>query len=40
MVVLGKRGRSRAEDLLLGSVTRQVLAEGSTDVMVSAAHGG
>ncbi len=38
LVVLGKHGQSAAEDLLLGSVTRQVLAEGSTDVLVSTGH--
>ena len=27
-----------AEDLLLGSVSKHVLAEGSTDVLVSTAH--
>ena len=35
LVVLGKHGRSFTEDLLLGSVTRHVLAEGSRDVLVS-----
>lgn len=34
LVVLGKQGRSAAEDLLLGSVTRHVLAEGSADLLV------
>ncbi|MDH6590497.1 nucleotide-binding universal stress UspA family protein [Variovorax sp. TBS-050B] len=38
LVVLGKHGRSAAEDLLLGSVTRHVLAEGSADVLVSTRH--
>ncbi len=35
LVVLGKHGQSAAEDLLLGSVTKHVLAEGSTDLLVS-----
>ena len=35
LVVLGKHGRSATEDLLLGSVTQLVLAEGSADVLVS-----
>lgn len=38
LVVLGKHGRSATEDLLLGSVSKHVLAEGSTDVLVSTAH--
>jgi nucleotide-binding universal stress UspA family protein len=38
LVVLGKHGRSAAEDLLLGSVTKHVLAEGSADVLVSTRH--
>lgn len=38
LVVLGKHGQSAAEDLLLGSVTQHVLAEGSTDVAVSTRH--
>jgi nucleotide-binding universal stress UspA family protein len=38
LVVLGKHGQSATEDLLLGSVTKHVLAEGSTDVLVSTAH--
>lgn len=37
LVVLGKHGRSATEDLLLGSVTQHVLAEGSADVLVSTA---
>jgi nucleotide-binding universal stress UspA family protein len=37
LVVLGKQGRSAAEDLLLGSVTRHVLAEGSADLLVCTA---
>ena len=35
LVVLGKHGQSAAVDLLLGSVTKHVLAEGSADVLVS-----
>lgn len=38
LVVLGKHGQSVTEDLLLGSVTQRVLAEGDTDVLVSTAH--
>lgn len=38
LVVLGKHGRSATEDMLLGSVSKHVLAEGSTDVLVSTAH--
>jgi nucleotide-binding universal stress UspA family protein len=38
LVVLGKHGQSAAEDLLLGSVTKHVLAECSVDVLVSTAH--
>jgi nucleotide-binding universal stress UspA family protein len=36
--VLGKHGQSATADLLLGSVTKHVLAEGSADVLVSTAH--
>ncbi|WP_418318798.1 universal stress protein [Piscinibacter sakaiensis] len=38
LVVLGKHGQSVAEDLLLGSVSLHVLAEGKIDVLVSTAH--
>ena len=38
LVVLGKHGQSASEDLLLGSVSKHVLAEGSTDVLVSTAR--
>lgn len=34
LVVVGKHGQSAAEDLLLGSVTKHLLAEGSVDVLV------
>lgn len=37
LVVLGKHGQSAAEELLLGSVTKSVLAESSSDVLVSMA---
>jgi nucleotide-binding universal stress UspA family protein len=35
LVVIGKHGRSAAEEFLLGSVTKHVLAEGAGDVLVS-----
>lgn len=35
LVVIGKRGRSATEDLLLGSVTRHVLADATCDVLVA-----
>ncbi len=38
LVVLGKHGVSAAVDLLLGSTTKHVLAEGQADVLVSTAH--
>ncbi|WP_332743276.1 universal stress protein [Hydrogenophaga sp.] len=38
LVVLGKHGRSAVDDMLLGSVSKHVLAEGSTDVLVSTAR--
>ena len=38
--VLGKHGQTATEDLLLGSVTKHMLAEGSADVLVSIASGG
>ena len=38
LVVLGKHGQTATEDLLLGSVTNHVLAEGSADVLVSTAR--
>lgn len=40
LVVLGKHGRSVTEDLLLGSTTKHVLAEGRCDVLVSTLHAG
>lgn len=41
LIVIGKHGTSAAEDLLLGSVTKHVVAEAPCDVLVSpaAAHG-
>ncbi len=36
LIVIGKHGRSAVEDLLLGSTTNMVIAEGSADVLVSA----
>ena len=38
LTVLGKHGRPVTADLLLGSVTKHVLAEGSADVLVSTAR--
>jgi nucleotide-binding universal stress UspA family protein len=38
LVVLGKHGQTATEDLLLGSVTKHLLAEGSADVLVSTAR--
>lgn len=35
LVVIGKHGQSAAEDLLLGSTTKHLLAEGQADVLVS-----
>lgn len=35
LIVMGKNGESMLEDLLLGSVTRHVLAESQSDVLVS-----
>ena len=35
LVVVGKHGQSAAEDLLLGSVTKHLLAEGQADVLVA-----
>ena len=40
LVVLGKHGVAASVDLLLGSVTKHVLAEGGADVLVSTMHGG
>jgi nucleotide-binding universal stress UspA family protein len=35
--VVGKRGKGVVEELLLGSVTKHVLAESSGDVLVASA---
>ena len=35
LVVLGKHGKSAGEELLLGSVTKHVLAEGARDVLIA-----
>lgn len=37
LIVMGKHGESALEELLLGSVTKRVLAESQCDVLVSAA---
>ena len=39
LIVIGKHGRQAAEELLLGSVTRHVLAEAHCDVLVSTHRG-
>ncbi len=39
LVVLGNNGQPGAEDLLLGSVRKQALAGGSTDLRVSTVCG-
>jgi nucleotide-binding universal stress UspA family protein len=36
LIVIGKHGRNAVEELLLGSTTNMVIAESSTDVLVSA----
>lgn len=38
LIAVGKHGTSMAVDLLLGSVTHHVLAEGSADVLISSAR--
>lgn len=38
LIVIGKHGRQAAEELLLGSVTKHVLAEAECDVLVSTAR--
>jgi nucleotide-binding universal stress UspA family protein len=40
LIVIGKHGRHALEDLLLGSTTRMVIAEGSADVLVSTRRAG
>lgn len=39
LIVLGKHGKSRLEELLLGSVTRHVLEQSSCDVLIVTAPG-
>jgi nucleotide-binding universal stress UspA family protein len=38
LVVLGKHGKGLGEELLLGSVTKHVLAEGNADALISTAR--
>jgi nucleotide-binding universal stress UspA family protein len=38
LVVMGKRGMSLADDMLLGSVTRHVLVRASADVLIADRH--
>ncbi len=38
LIVIGKHGRHALEELLLGSTTRMVIAEGHADVLVSPVH--
>jgi nucleotide-binding universal stress UspA family protein len=38
LVVVGKHGQNAVEELLLGSTTNMVIAEGASDVLVSVAH--
>jgi nucleotide-binding universal stress UspA family protein len=40
LVILGKHGQGVMEELLLGSVTKHVLAEATCDVLVASAPGG
>lgn len=39
LVVIGRQGRNALNELLLGSTTRMVLAEGSGDVLISVGRG-
>lgn len=39
LIVVGKRGRGLVEELLLGSVTKHLLAESTTDVLVAVPPG-
>lgn len=39
LIVMGKHGQGMAEELLLGSVTKHVLADAAGDVLVSTARG-
>ena len=34
LIVMGRQGQSRIEDILLGSVSRRILAESEADVLV------
>ena len=35
LIVIGKHGRQAAEELLLGSVTKHVLAECQSDILIT-----
>jgi len=35
LVVIGRQGRHAIDEFLLGSTTRMVIAEGSTDVLIA-----
>jgi nucleotide-binding universal stress UspA family protein len=39
LIVMGKHGENMVQELLIGSVTRRVLADCSSDVLVSTARG-
>jgi nucleotide-binding universal stress UspA family protein len=34
LIVIGKRGQNSLEDLLLGSVTKHILSQAQSDVLV------
>ncbi len=40
LIAIGKHGRNMVEELLLGSVTKHVLAESAGDVLVSTSREG
>jgi nucleotide-binding universal stress UspA family protein len=40
LIVMGKHGQAILEDLLLGSVTKQILAQSHADILVAAGAGG